>query len=44
MKHKSRYDSNRSNPLCQVGDLALIKNIGVRHKFDIRYDEPHRII
>ncbi len=44
MKHKSRYDSNRSNPLCQVGDLALIKNIVVRHKFDIRYDEPHRII
>jgi hypothetical protein len=28
MKSKSRYDSNRSNPLCQVVDLVLINIFG----------------
>ncbi len=44
IKYKTHYDSNRSDPSYKVGDTVLIKNIGVRHKFDLRYDGPYRII
>ncbi|CAF4193297.1 unnamed protein product [Rotaria magnacalcarata] len=43
-KYKIRYDSNRSNPDYKIGDIVLIKNIHTRHKFDIRYEGPYRII
>jgi hypothetical protein len=43
-KYKTRYDSSRSDPSYKIGDIVLIKNIGVRHKFDIRYEGPYRII
>ncbi|CAF3680819.1 unnamed protein product [Rotaria sordida] len=43
-QYKSRYDTNRSNPTYSINDLVLIKNIRPRHKFDIRYEGPFRII
>jgi hypothetical protein len=43
-KYKTRYDSNRSNPFYKVGDTVLVKNIDARHKLDIRYDGPYRIL
>ncbi|CAF4909377.1 unnamed protein product, partial [Rotaria socialis] len=43
-KYKIRYNSNRSNPDYKIEDIALIKNIHTRHKFDIRYEGPYRII
>ncbi|CAF1149684.1 unnamed protein product [Rotaria sp. Silwood1] len=43
-QYKSRYDTNRSNPTYSINDLVLIKNIHSRHKFDIRYEGPFRII
>ena len=43
-QYKSRYDTNRSNSTYSINDLVLIKNIHSRHKFDIRYEGPFRII
>ena len=43
-QYKSRYDTNRSNTTYSINDLVLIKNIHSRHKFDIRYEGPFRII
>ncbi|CAF4684142.1 unnamed protein product, partial [Didymodactylos carnosus] len=43
-KYKTRYDSNRRNPSYEIGDLLLVKNIGSRYKFDIRFEGPFRII
>ena len=42
--YKQRYDSNRSNPIYNIGDLVLVKTLNVRHKFDLRYEGPFRII
>ncbi|CAF1339609.1 unnamed protein product [Didymodactylos carnosus] len=42
--YKLRYDKNRSNPSYKVGQFVLIKVIGMRHKFDTRYEGPFQII
>ena len=42
--YKQRYDSNRSNPIYNIGDLVLVKTLNIRHKFDLRYEGPFRII
>ncbi|CAF0910312.1 unnamed protein product [Rotaria sordida] len=43
-RYKQRYDTNRSDPLYNIGDLVLVKTLSMRHKFDIRYEGPFRII
>ncbi|CAF1281848.1 unnamed protein product [Didymodactylos carnosus] len=43
-RYKIRYDSNRQNPSYRIGDLVLIKSLGMRYKFDVRYEGPFRII
>ncbi|CAF3146678.1 unnamed protein product, partial [Rotaria sp. Silwood2] len=43
-RYKQRYDTHRSNPSYNVGDLVLVKTLNIRHKFDIRYEGPFRII
>jgi transposase InsO family protein len=43
-RYKERYDTNRSDPLFQINDLVLVKTLNIRHKFDIRYEGPFRII
>lgn len=43
-RYKLRYDNNRSNPSYAVGDLVLVKTLHPRSKFDIRYEDPFRII
>ncbi|CAF1415622.1 unnamed protein product [Rotaria sordida] len=43
-RYKQRYDINRSDPSYQIGDLVLVKTLNIRHKFDIRYEGPFRII
>ncbi|CAF4416553.1 unnamed protein product [Rotaria sp. Silwood2] len=43
-RYKERYDRNRSDPSYQIGDLVLVKTLNIRHKFDIRYEGPFRII
>ncbi|CAF3858733.1 unnamed protein product [Rotaria magnacalcarata] len=43
-QYKSRFDNNRSNPTYGINDLVLLKNIHPRHKFDVRYIGPFRII
>ncbi|CAF0728571.1 unnamed protein product [Didymodactylos carnosus] len=42
--YKLRYDKNRSNPSYKVGQFVLIKVIGMRYKFDTRYEGPFQII
>jgi transposase InsO family protein len=41
--YKQRYDSNRSDPSYNIGDLVLVKTLNIRH-FDIRYEGPFRIL
>jgi hypothetical protein len=43
-RYKERYDINRSEPSYKIGDLVLVKVLNVRHKFDIRYEGPFRIV
>jgi transposase InsO family protein len=43
-RYKQRYDTNRSDPSYNIGDLVLVKTLNIRHKFDIRYEGPFRII
>jgi len=43
-KYKQRYDSNRIDPSYKIGDLVLVKALNLRHKFDLRYEGPFRII
>jgi transposase InsO family protein len=43
-RYKERYDENRSDPSYQINDLVLVKTLNIRHKFDIRYEGPFRII
>ncbi|CAF1076963.1 unnamed protein product [Didymodactylos carnosus] len=43
-QYKKRYDINRSNPKYAINDLVLVKTLNPRHKFDIRYEGPFRII
>lgn len=43
-KYKQRYDSNRTDPSYRIGDLVLVKTLNVRHKFDLRYEGPFRIL
>ena len=43
-QYKQRYDTNRSNPTYQINDLVLVKTLNTRHKFDIRYEGPFKII
>jgi hypothetical protein len=43
-KYKQRYDSNRTDPSYTIGDLVLAKVLNLRHKFDLRYEGPFRII
>ncbi len=43
-RYKQHYDMNRSDPLFQINDLVLVKTLNIRHKFDIRYEGPFRII
>jgi transposase InsO family protein len=43
-KYKQRYDSHRTDPIYQIGDLVLVKTLNLRHKFDLRYEGPFRII
>lgn len=42
-RYKLRYDTNRSNPTHNIGDLVLVKTLHPRCKFDIRYEGPFRI-
>lgn len=41
---KQRYDTNRSDPTYEIGDLVLVKTLHNRSKFDIRYEGPFRVI
>ncbi|CAF1509339.1 unnamed protein product, partial [Rotaria sp. Silwood1] len=43
-RYKQHYDINRSDPLYNINDLVLVKTLNIRHKFDIRYEGPFRII
>ncbi|CAM4981831.1 unnamed protein product [Rotaria socialis] len=43
-RYKQRYDTNRSDPAYDIGDLVLCKTNNTRYKFDIRYEGPYRII
>jgi transposase InsO family protein len=43
-QYKQRYDTNRSDPSYNIGDLVLVKTLNIRHKFDLRYEGPFRII
>ncbi|CAF4376720.1 unnamed protein product, partial [Adineta steineri] len=43
-RSKQRYDTNRSNPSYNTGDLVLVRVLNMRHKFDIRYEGPFKII
>jgi len=43
-QYKQRYDTSRSNPSYNIGDLVLVKTLNIRHKFDLRYEGPFRII
>ena len=43
-RYKKRYDTNRSNPNYNIGDLVLVKTLNIRYKFDVRYEGPFRII
>lgn len=43
-KYKHHYDTNRSDPSYNVGDLILVRALNVRYKFDARYEGPFRII
>jgi hypothetical protein len=43
-QYKQRYDTHRSNPSYNTGDLVLVKTLNIRYKFDIRYEGPFRII
>ncbi|CAF4618994.1 unnamed protein product, partial [Rotaria sp. Silwood2] len=43
-RYKQRYDTNRSNPTYNIGDLVLCKTLNIRYKFDIRYEGPFKII
>lgn len=40
---KTRYDTHRMNPVFNVNDLVLIRNIHRRYKFDVRFEGPYRI-
>jgi transposase InsO family protein len=42
--YKQRYDVNRADPSYKINDLVLMKTLNIRHKFDIRYEGPFRII
>jgi transposase InsO family protein len=43
-KYKQHYDLNRTDPIFKIGDLVLVKTLNTRHKFDLRYEGPFRII
>ncbi|CAF4981569.1 unnamed protein product [Rotaria magnacalcarata] len=43
-RYKQRYDVNRSNLTYKIGDLVLCKTLNIRHKLDIRYEGPFKII
>ena len=43
-RYKQRYDINRSDPDYNIGDLVLVKTLNIRHKFDIRYEGPFKIV
>jgi hypothetical protein len=43
-QYKQRYDLNRADPSYKIGDLVLVKALNIRHKFDLRYEGPFRII
>ena len=42
-QYKKRYDSNRSDPSYNIGELVLIKTLKPRSKFDMQYEGPYRI-
>jgi hypothetical protein len=42
-QYKQHYDSNRSDPSYDVGQLVLIKTMKPRSKFDTQYEGPYRI-
>jgi hypothetical protein len=43
-RYKQRYDTNRSDPTYKIGDLVLVKTLNTRHKFDIRYEGPFKVV
>ena len=43
-RYKQHYDSNRSDPSYNIGELVLIKTLNNRSRFDTRFEEPFRII
>ncbi|CAF1587901.1 unnamed protein product [Rotaria magnacalcarata] len=43
-RYKQRHDINRADSSYNIGDLVLVKTLNIRHKFDIRYEGPFRII
>jgi hypothetical protein len=43
-RYKSRFDTNRYNPVYKINEIVLIKTVHPRHKFDIRHEGPYRII
>jgi hypothetical protein len=43
-QYKQHYDTNRSDPSYNIGELVLIKTLNHRSKFDTRFEGPFRII
>jgi transposase InsO family protein len=43
-RYKHQYDRNRADPSYNIGELVLIKTLGPRSKFDVRYEGPFNII
>ena len=42
-RYKARYDAYRQDWSLKINDLVLVKNRGVRSKFDIKYEGPFKI-
>jgi hypothetical protein len=42
-RYKQHYDTNRSDPSYNIGELVLIKTLSQRSKFDSRFEGPFRI-
>ncbi len=41
---KSRYDTHRSDPSYNVYGIVLIRNLHRRHKLEVLYEGPYRVI
>ena len=41
---QGRFNAHRSNPTYNIHDIVLIRNLQRRHKLDVRYEGPYRIV